>query len=90
MILRNNNIQLLNMLILTLHNLQRLLISQIQINSLESLILQIQRLLIIQLHIFLQLHYFILQNRIMHRILLKQLITLLLHLLILLTINLLL
>jgi hypothetical protein len=73
------DVKLSDVLILAFHHLERLFVSQVQVNPFKTFVFQVQRFFVVQGHVLLELNDFVGQNGIVLGVLFKKLISFLLE-----------
>ncbi len=79
MILRDDDVEFSDVLILAFHDLEGLFVAEVKIDSFESLVFEVESLLVVKGHIFFELYNFLGHNWIMLRILFEELVPFLLE-----------
>lgn len=79
MIFRDDDVEFSDVLILAFHDLEGLFVAEVEIDSFESLVFEVESLLVVKGHVFIEFNDFFGENCIMLRIFLKKLVPFLLE-----------
>ena len=79
MIFRDDDVEFSDVLILAFHDLEGLFVAEVEIDSFESLVFEVESLLVVKGHVFIEFNDFFGENCMMLRIFLKKLVPFLLE-----------